>query len=153
MANVVEDFLQCRRNGDIECAMSYLAPNSLVSFPFGGVRNGARIEEYLTNEKDFTHKGYLNSSIPVKELGEDGNTFTRYYKFNSGTTALGNTGIPGFTWLTGGFFVQPFREIYLLNKEGKIAHISCNVARHPRKFWSRVYEHHFNPIPHIYQKA
>lgn len=152
MADVVETFLQCRRDGDVECAMSHLAPNTIVSFPYGGSRNGDHIQEYLTNERDFIYKGFLNKSIPVKEIGTDGNTFTRYFKFNSGSTALGNTGVPGLTWLTGGFFVQPFREVYLLDKNNKIAHISCNVARHPRKFWARVYEHYFNPIPHIYQK-
>ena len=119
---VVEEFLSLRRAGKGAEAAKLLAPNAAVGSPWGGLRYGDNVVEYLKDEGSFVKRGYLNP-VPIEKI--DDNTFQRQFTWDRGMFEHGNL---GFWWLQ--WNLPKWREMYFV-KDGQIRLVIAN--KQPRQ--------------------
>lgn len=126
--NVIQKFLDLRRNGEGEAAYACLAPGASIGCPWGGMHRGDRVREILNEESKFVKKGYLDD-VPIQQLDEM--TFQRTFKWDRGMAERGNSGFWGLGVL------PTWREVYYV-KDGQIRLITSDKLRKNRTFWSFI---------------
>ena len=109
MAEVVQDYLNHRRNGDVDAALALIADGASISSIWGNYYTGtAVVKQFLHDEQAFNNKDHLQVEAPLVEIGE--NTFMRKYVFKR---KIMEYCLP-YDW----------REIYMV-KDGQI---TCNTT-------------------------
>ncbi|CUG59000.1 Hypothetical protein, putative [Bodo saltans] len=116
---VVEEFLRLRREGRGDDAIQLLAPNAAVASPWGGMRYGSSVTEYLKDESTFVKKGFLDN-VPIQKIDE--NTFQREFTWDRGMFEYGNFGFISH--------LPKWREMYFV-KDGQIRLVTAN--KQPRE--------------------
>lgn len=124
--NIVEEFVRRRRVGDSEGASELLAPNAALGSPWGGLRFGDNVHDYLKEEVSFVKKGYLDE-FPVRRI--DDNTFVREFRFDRGMYEQGNLGYWFLRWN-----LPKWRELYFV-KDGQIRLVVANKQPREKNFF------------------
>jgi hypothetical protein len=113
---VVEEFLQLRRDGKGEEAYAMLAPGASMGCPWGGMHHGQRIHDLLMDESRFAKKGYLDS-VPIEKIDEG--TYQRKFQWDRGMGEYGNSGFRHVGIL------PTWRELYFV-RDGKIQLVTAD---------------------------
>lgn len=113
---VVEEFLQLRRDGKGEEAYAMLAPGASMGYPWGGMHHGQRIHDLLMDESRFVKKGYLDP-VPIQMIDEG--TYQRKFQWDRGMGEFGNSGYAHLGIL------PTWRELYFV-RDGKIELVTAD---------------------------
>lgn len=140
--DVVQQFLEARRQHDVDAAIDLISPNASISFPWGGQRSGPAAREYIRNEATFSHKEYLSSSVEIKEVAP--NTFQRLYKWDKSQLETYNSGVDWANRLRNGSGLPTYREVYFV-RDGKIAHVATNKDPMTKSLWHLI-SYKLNPF-------
>lgn len=122
---VVEEFLQLRRDGLGEKAYSLLAPGASLGCPWGGMHHGNRVHDLLVDEARFVKKGYLDP-VPIEKIDEG--TYQRKFRWDRG---MGEYGNGGFRWLG---ILPTWRELYFV-QDGRIQLVTADKLLRNRSPW------------------
>jgi Txe/YoeB family toxin of Txe-Axe toxin-antitoxin module len=111
--DVVQDFLNARREKRNEDAAALLHENASLGSVWGYQSGPAKTSEFLKDERFFRDRSYLNAS-KLQKIDE--NTYQRVFWFERM--------VHEYTDRWGHPFPHRWREVYFV-KDGKIALVSC----------------------------
>lgn len=110
--DIVDKFLQCRRNRDAECAIELLDDQATLGSPWGYSHGKEEYTRFLRDEIRFDKREYLTNQ-PTKVSRIDDSTFQRKYQYDRGMAEYPPYHSPYY------------REVYLV-KDGKIRFVGCS---------------------------
>ena len=130
---VVNQFLEARRKGDVSAALGYLEPTATLAGPWGYQNGEAAYTQFLNDEKKFLHRQYLEP-VPIKQVAPD--TYQRMFEYDKGMTHhhfgrshYGNTGFGPLDYFLKNYLplLRPcgyYREVYWI-KDDKVRMVTC----------------------------
>jgi hypothetical protein len=107
---IVEKFLKCRRDRNVECAEELLDANATLGSPWGYHHGPKEYHQFLADEVHFDKRGYLYDGSALERI--DDNTFQRKYQYDRGMAEYPPYHSPYY------------REMYFV-KDGKLRFVSC----------------------------